>query len=251
MSRGAPPPGFRASAATEAAAGRRGLRRRRRRWRRGGPSRARRARRRRRADRAEQRLCLLRSSLERRNQSRGRGWEGSGAGAWAGEGDRGATGVAVATVRRRDSWEGAVRPGAAGAERSGGREPGAGAGPARAPGCGTRPPAPRLASAGLSPAIPGPAAPSGGKNSREGKEGEEGRRGTGEGGLAGRSLTGLLTVKRENFPGMREFGGREQCSGRYRWGPGRKSARGAGCSVEGCPTRLPAQRTLKALLSCG
>lgn len=35
---------------------------------------------------SSQRLCLLRSSLERRNQSRGRGWEGSGAGAWAGEG---------------------------------------------------------------------------------------------------------------------------------------------------------------------
>jgi hypothetical protein len=87
---------------------------------------------------SSQRLCLLRSSLERRNQSRGRGWEGSGAEAWAGEGDRGATGVAVATVRRRDSWEGAVRPGAAGAERSGGRVLGrgralTGAGPARLP----------------------------------------------------------------------------------------------------------------------
>lgn len=113
-------------------------------------------------------LCLLQSSLERRNQSRGRGWEGSGAEAWAGEGDRGATGVAVATARRQDSWEGAVRPGAAGAERSEGREQGAGAGPVRAPGCETRPPAPLLASARLSPAIPGPDALSGGRNSREG-----------------------------------------------------------------------------------
>lgn len=103
---------------------------------------------------SSQRLCLLRSSLERRNQSRGRGWEGSEAGAWAGEGDRGATGVAVATVRRRDSWEGALRPGAAAAERSGGREPGTGAGPARAPGCGTRPPVPLFVSAGFVPRHP-------------------------------------------------------------------------------------------------
>lgn len=84
-----------------------------------------------------------------------------------GGGGQGGHGVAVATVRRRDSWEGAVRPGAAGAERSEGREPGAGAGPARAPGCGTRPPAPLLASPRLSPAIPRTAALSGGRNSRE------------------------------------------------------------------------------------
>lgn len=87
--------------------------------------------------RGSQRLCLLPSSLGRRNQSWGRGWEGSGAG--TGAGGREAVGVAVATVRRRDSREGAVRPGAAGAELGGRRERGPGAGPERAPGCGTRP----------------------------------------------------------------------------------------------------------------
>lgn len=47
-------------------------------------------------------------------------------------------------------------------------------------------------------------------------------------GLEGRRLTGLLTVKRENFPGMREFGwvgGR--CGGRcWSGGQERKSAGG-------------------------
>lgn len=87
-----------------------------------------------------QRLCLLPSSLGKRNQSWGRGWEGSEAG--AGAGGREAVGVAVATVRRRDSREGAARPGAAGAELGGRRELGPGAGPERAPGCGTRLPRP-------------------------------------------------------------------------------------------------------------
>lgn len=90
--------------------------------------------------RGSQRLCLLPSSLGRRNQSRGRGWEGSGAG--AGAGGREAVGVVVATVGRRDAGEGAVRPGAAGAEFGGGRERGPGAGPERARGCGTRLPRP-------------------------------------------------------------------------------------------------------------
>lgn len=90
--------------------------------------------------RGSQRLCLLPSSLGRRNQSRGWGWEGSGAG--AGAGGRGAVGVAVATVRRRDSREGAERPGVAGAELSGGWERGPGAGPERARVWGTRPPRP-------------------------------------------------------------------------------------------------------------
>lgn len=91
--------------------------------------------------RGSQRLCLPPSSLGRRNQSRGRGWEGSGARAGAGAGG-GERGVAVATVRRRDSREGAVRPGAAGAELSGGRVRGPGAGPECAGGCGTRLPRP-------------------------------------------------------------------------------------------------------------
>lgn len=38
-------------------------------------------------------------------------------------------------------------------------------------------------------------------------------------GLEGRRLTGLLTVKRENFPGMREFG----------WVGGRGRGRGGRC----------------------
>lgn len=36
-------------------------------------------------------------------------------------------------------------------------------------------------------------------------------------GLEGRRLTGLLTVKRENFPGMREFGGRVRAAMLERW----------------------------------
>lgn len=54
-------------------------------------------------------------------------------------------------------------------------------------------------------------------------------------GLEGRCLTGLLTVKRENFPGMRELGAEGGRGGRCWSGvQGRKSAWGAGCSWEGC-----------------
>lgn len=78
-----------------------------------------------------------------------------------------------------------------------------------------------------------------------------GRRGTGKGGLAGRSLTGLLTVKRENFPGMREFGGEGTVRREIQMGAREEVGPGRGMLRRGCPTLLPAQHTLEALLSCG
>lgn len=58
-------------------------------------------------------------------------------------------------------------------------------------------------------------------------------------GLEGRRLTGLLTVKRENFPGMREFrwvGGRAVRRALLERGgeQKRKFAWGSGCSWAGC-----------------
>lgn len=86
-------------------------------------------------------LCLLQSSLERRNQSRGRGWEGSGAEAWAGEGDRGATGWQLRQSGGGTPGKEPCAPGrraqsaAKGGSRVLGRGPRAllGAGPARLP----------------------------------------------------------------------------------------------------------------------
>lgn len=58
-------------------------------------------------------------------------------------------------------------------------------------------------------------------------------------GLEGRRLTGLLTVKRENFPRMREFGGGGRAVRRamLEWGPGEEVRLGlwvlrGGVSVE-------------------
>lgn len=88
--------------------------------------------------RGSQRLSLLPSSLGRRNQSRGRGWEGSGARAGAGAGR-------LLGWQLRQSGGGTLgrELGAPGrqAQRRGGRERGSGAGP-RARGCPTRRPRP-------------------------------------------------------------------------------------------------------------
>ena len=52
-------------------------------------------------------------------------------------------------------------------------------------------------------------------------------------GLEGRRLTGLLTVKRENFPGMREFG----LGGGAEWDAGAGARRGSWPRALGAPGR--------------
>lgn len=52
-------------------------------------------------------------------------------------------------------------------------------------------------------------------------------------GLEGRRLTGLLTVKRENFPGMREFG----LGGGAEWDAGAGAGSGSRSGAQGAPSR--------------
>lgn len=156
--------------------------------------------------RGSQRLCLPPSSLGRRNQSRGRGWEGSGA--RAGAGGRGAVGWQL-----RQSSGGTLgrEPCALGLQARSSAEGGC-----EVPGRGPRAPV-AAGPACLAPFLPlsrtgSPPPPPrvGGKEGRgsrvERSGGVERSWGMGDG-LEGRRLTGLLTVKRENFPGMRELGG--------------------------------------------
>lgn len=191
--------------------------------------------------RGSQRLCLLRpSSLRRRNQSRGRRWEGSGA--RAGAGGREAVGVAVATVRRRDSREVALRPGAAGAERRGGRERGSGAGPESARGGRSR--LPRPLTSPLAEWEPLAAARSRGQGGR-GSRVEQGAGGKEEelrnGGRAGReTFDRFVDCKERKLPkneGVWRGGGRAVRRAMLEWGPGEEVRLGlwvlrGGVSVE-------------------
>lgn len=141
-----------------------------------------------------------------------------------------------------------MRPGAAGAELSGGRVRGPGAGPESAGGCGPACLAPslRLSRTGSPPPPPRVRGKEGRGSRVESSKGGEGgwKRSWGMGdGLEGRRLTGLLTVKRENFPGMRELGGGRFGGRCWSRGRERKSAWGAGCSGEGCRTRPSDGRT--------
>lgn len=145
-----------------------------------------------------------------------------------GGGGQGGRGVAVATVKRRDSRERAVRPGAAGAELCRGRVRGPGAGPESARGCGTRLPCPFPSP--LADWEPPAAAQSRGQGGAGKQGGEEwgGGEELGNGGRAGReTFDRFVDCKERKLPRNEGVGGGGSSEGDAGAGAGRGSPPGS------------------------